>query len=234
MCHARFFLRVLLIFLLHDGVFGWILFPFLVFGLYFDEVFFFLSSAAGLESLHLLSELADSAKFEGFPKKPLVQSVLDSQPSPEPWLNRLRDHKAFWSTFYTSLFVINVLTVGYMLPWINGPPPGPFVQKNHPSAFEFLKFVSEAVASLVVTGAASKVYERPWIVVSPLVQVVPKGIDKLKLILDLRYVNSFLRIDPFKYESLKAIFHLCKLQQDLLFSVDLKFGYHHVDIDPDY
>jgi hypothetical protein len=76
-----------------------------------------------------------------------------------------------------------------------------------------------------------KVAQRPWIV-SPL-RVVPKGIDKLRLILDLRYINSFLKIDSFKYESLKTIPHLCKLQ-DLLFSVDLKSGYHHVDIYRDY
>jgi hypothetical protein len=118
-----------------------------------------------------------------------------------------------------------------MLPWLNGTPPGPYFQKNHPFAFEHSEFVSKVVSSLVVTGAAMRVSERPWII-SPL-GVVPKGVDKLRLILDLRYINSFLRIDSFKYESLKTIPHLCKLK-DLLFSVDLKSGYHHVDIHQDY
>jgi hypothetical protein len=76
-----------------------------------------------------------------------------------------------------------------MLPWIQGPPLGPHYRENHPSAFKYPQFVSEAVASLVITGAAMRVSERPFII-SPL-GVVPKGIDKLRLILDLRYVNSF-------------------------------------------
>ena len=69
-------------------------------------------------------------------------------------------------------------------------------------------------------------------VVSPL-GVVPKALDKLRLILDLRYVNSFLRVDKFKYESVKEVSNLCKLG-DFLFSVDLKSGYHHVDVHPDF
>jgi hypothetical protein len=76
-----------------------------------------------------------------------------------------------------------------------------------------------------------RVSKRPWII--GLLGVVPKGVDKLRLILDLRYINSFLRIDSFKYEFLKTIPHLCKLK-DLLFSVDMKSSYHHVDIHQDY
>jgi hypothetical protein len=121
--------------------------------------------------------------------------------------------------------VLSVISVGYMLPWVNGPPLGPHFQKNHPSAFEHSDFVTEAVASLVITGAAMKVSFKPWIV-SPL-GVVPKGIDKLRLILDLLYVNSFLKVEALKYESLRSVPYLCQLK-DLLFSVDLKSGYHHV------
>jgi hypothetical protein len=186
--------------------------------------------AAELDSLHLLLELTESAEFEGF-RKPEPSVKSDLKPTPEPWLrNRLRDQKAFRSTFCTSVFMLSVISVGYMLPWSNGPP-GSHVQKNHPSAFQHPGFVSEAVSILGVTGAAMKVSQRPWIV-SPL-GVVPKGVDKLRLILDLRFVNSFLKIDSFKYESLKMVPHLCKIK-DLLFSVDLKSTYHHVDIHPDY
>jgi hypothetical protein len=91
--------------------------------------------------------------------------------------------------------------------------------------------VREAVSTLVITGAAMKVSKRPFII-SPL-GVVPKGIDKLRLILYLRYVNSFLKVDSFKYESLKLVPYLCKLK-DLLFTVDLKSGYHHVDVHPEF
>lgn len=70
----------------------------------------------------------------------LSESSFKSQQSTtaEPWLqNRLRQNIAFWRTFCTSTLILSILTVGYHLPWSNGPPPGPHFQKNHPSAFEF-------------------------------------------------------------------------------------------------
>lgn len=215
----------------------------------------YLPLAVESESLHLLSDLTESAEFEGFrrppaqyaqpssksglPSKsgqPAAQSPSTaSQPSSkpaEPWLrNRLRDKLPFWQTFCTSIFVLSIISSGYELPWSNGPPPGPQFFSNHPSAREYSEFVSEAVANLVITGAAMQVSQRPFIV-SPL-GVVPKGIDKLRLILDLRFINSFLHVQSFKYKSIREVTSLCKLR-DLLFTVDLKSGYHHVDINPSF
>lgn len=68
--------------------------------------------------------------------------------------------------------------------------------------------------------------------VSPL-GVVPKPPDKYRLILDLRFLNLFLRATKFKYESIRAVFDLCQ-QGDFLFTVDLKLGYHHIDTHQDY
>lgn len=179
--------------------------------------------------MHKLSDLTDSAEFEGFPR-PQQSASEKKEKTSEPWLrNRLRQNVAFWRTFCTSLFVLSVITSGYQLPWSAGPPLGPKVMANHPSVFQHPQFVTQAVATLVATGAAMEVSFRPFIV-SPL-GVVPKALDKLRLILDLRSVNSFLRVDSFRYESLKEVSSLCKLK-DLLFTVDLKSGYHHVDIDP--
>jgi hypothetical protein len=197
--------------------------------------------AADMESMHQLADLTESAEFEGFkrfPADPAPSAKMPSDPPVEPskpvepWLrNRLRDKLPFWQTFCTSLFVLSIFTSGYQLPWADGPPLGPKSFSNHPSAFEHPGFVSEAVATLVATGAAMKVASRPFIM-SPL-GVVPKGLDKLRLILDLRYANSFLRIDSFRYESLKEVSSLCKLK-DYICTVDLKFGYHHVDIHSEF
>jgi hypothetical protein len=153
-------------------------------------------------------------------------------PPAEPWLrNRLRDNIAFWRTFCTSTLILSILTVGYHLPWLNGPPTAPHFQKNHPSAFEYPEFVTEAVQQLVVIGAAMEVSFRPF-VVSPL-GVVSKALDKLRLILDLRFINSFLQVQKFKYESIREVSQLAKLGDHLL-SVDLKSGYHHVDVAPEF
>jgi hypothetical protein len=195
---------------------------------------FFLVHAAEAESLHLLHDLTESSEFEGFRKPTLdpVQSASNGPVESEPWLrNMLRAKLPFWQSFCTSLFVLSIISTGYRLPWSAGPPPGPFYQKNHPSAFEHPSFVSEAVRTLVVTGAAMPVSFCPFIV-SPL-GVVPKGLDKLRLILDLRYLNSFLHVQSFKYESIREVGQLAKLR-DMLFTVDLKSRYHHIDVDPEY
>lgn len=155
-------------------------------------------------------------------------------PSSEPWLrNRLRQHSSFWSAFCTSAFILSVITTGYQLPWAQGPPPPvPCFKQTIPLPSSFLSLCLRlSLANLVVTGAAHEVAFCPFIV-SPL-GVVPKGIDKLRLIQDLRYVNSFLKVDFFRYENVREVSSLCKLRE-FLFTVDLKSGYHHVDIHPDF
>jgi hypothetical protein len=127
---------------------------------------------------------------------------------------------------------MGIITVGYMLPpWIAGPPSTPAFFQNHSSAMEHSEFVDKAVSSLVITGAIQQVISRPFFV-SPL-GVVLKGEDNLRLILDLRFLNQFLQARPFKYESIRSVSELCSLG-DLLFTVDLKSGYHHVDIFQDH
>jgi hypothetical protein len=122
--------------------------------------------------------------------------------------------------------VLGILLTGDMLPWISGPPSEPRHFSNHPSAFEHASFVTEAVDNLASTGTVLRVPTAPFLV-SPL-GVVPKAKDKLRLILDLRFLNQFLQVTKFKYESIKMISELC-LPKDLLFTIDLKAGYHHID-----
>lgn len=94
----------------------------------------------------------------------------------------------FWQIFCTSVMVLNSIAIGYHLPWRISPPCEPFFQRNHPSAFEYPEFVTEAVATLVVTGAAMQVFHRPLFVI-PL-GVVSKAENKLRLTLDRRHVTS--------------------------------------------
>jgi hypothetical protein len=189
--------------------------------------------AAGPGSLHLLHELTESAEYEGFRRDYVSPESSSKSPAPEPWLrNRLRQNVKFWRTFCTSTTIRSILTVGYHLPWLNGSPQEPFFQKNHPSAFEFPEFVTEAVQQLAITGVAMEVSFRQFII-SPL-GVVPKALNKLRLpILDLRHVNGFLHVQKFKYEFVREVSQLAKLG-DFRFSMDLKYEYHHVDVAPKF
>ena len=56
---------------------------------------------------------------------------------------------------------------------------------------------------------------------------------KLRLILDLRYVNSFLSKTSFRYEDIKTAAALFN-KGDYFFVFDLRSDYHHIDIAPSY
>lgn len=62
--------------------------------------------------------------------------------------------------------------------------------------------------------------------------VVRNG-SKKRLILDLRYVNKYLRISKFKYEDIRTVHDIFSLG-DWFFKFDYKSGYHHVDIFPSH
>ena len=68
-------------------------------------------------------------------------------------------------------------------------------------------------------------------IVSPL--SVAENSEKLRLILDLRYLNSFLSVPKFKYEDVRTIRDLFD-KGDFFFKFDIKHGYHHVNIDKAY
>jgi hypothetical protein len=174
--------------------------------------------------------LTDAAEFEGF-KAPPADAQAESS-APEPLLrHRLRSRLAFWKSICSSSFVLGIITLGYAFPWINGPPEHPAFFKNHASAAEHSEFVDQAVRSLLMTGTILAVSSRSF-VVSPL-GVVRKPPDKYRLILDLRFLNSFIRATKFRYESIRSVSDLCQ-QGNFLFTVDLKSGYHHIDIHQDF
>lgn len=59
--------------------------------------------------------------------------------------------------------------------------------------------------------------------------VVPKGPDKWRLIIDLRWVNTFCKEFPLKFETLKRLRNLSR-KNDYMFSMDLQDGYYALGI----
>ena len=68
-------------------------------------------------------------------------------------------------------------------------------------------------------------------VISPL-KVVPKKGGKLRLILDLSWLNRYLIFPKFRYDSVKQIADLFEMG-DYMFAWDAKDGYWHVDLHED-
>jgi hypothetical protein len=99
---------------------------------------------------------------------------------------------------------------------------------NHPSALEHATFVGKSITDMLASRTVMPLSAAPR-VVSPLGVVPKKGTDKLRLIWDGRYVNSHLVIPPFSYEDLSTIADWAE-PQDYTFTLDLKSGYHHLDM----
>ncbi|CAI7892705.1 unnamed protein product [Closterium sp. NIES-53] len=141
---------------------------------------------------------------------------------------RLRAAFPWWSSWCESSFILSVVLNGYWMPWKHGPST-PFQKDNHAGALIHSKFTKQAIIELLESGAAIIAPGSQQLCISPLNVVVQR--DKCRLILDLRRVNQSLSIPKFKYEGLKRVAELVSIG-GWMFAVDLKSGYHHVDIHP--
>jgi len=135
----------------------------------------------------------------------------------------LRKALPFWEDIGASEFVLSIISKGYYLP-LRVWPCSKHI-KNHKSCTQHTEFVDRAIRELVEGGCAKEVEQMH--VCSPL-GVVDNG-KKLRLILDLRFINEHLNVQKFKLEDLRTMAQIFE-RGDFAFSFDLKSGYHHIDI----
>jgi len=84
--------------------------------------------------------------------------------------------------------------------------PNKFIQPNQKSALNNKEFVSQALEELERNRCIVRVQGQPYIC-SPL-SVATSGKGKLRLVLNLHYLNQFLWVDRFKYEDLQTAMQL--------------------------
>ena len=98
--------------------------------------------------------------------------------------------------------------------------PTPYSQGNHRSALQHAGFVSEATGELTANRCVTQVSSKPFI--CSMLSVVVNSEGKLRLVLNLKYLNQFLlgRKDKFKYEDLRVALLMC--QKEDLFKFGLK------------
>jgi hypothetical protein len=139
----------------------------------------------------------------------------------------IRGAVEFWRSMGTSNTVVQWILDGVPIRW-NGSPPERRCMRNSRSAFAHRSFVDGAVTELLSANAIRQVFHTPA-VVSPL-GVVPKiGTKKLRLIVNLRYVNKAMVIPRFRMESLSDLSDLMELG-DFMISFDLKSYFGHVPL----
>jgi hypothetical protein len=162
----------------------------------------------------------------------------DLQPNFEPsgsepiTTDKISKYASFWRTFVKSKWVMGWIDKGYDLVWVTSPPIAKEMP-NSKSALEHHDFVTNAIADMVEAGAASALPTGVIpTVVSPL-GVVPKPhSDKLRLIVNMRYVNDHLVTRVFKFEGLTDIAGMAN-KGDYSLSYDLTSEHYHVALHPD-
>ena len=136
----------------------------------------------------------------------------------------------FWkNTLSAPESVLNIISNGYVLPFKDQPPRKVF--RNHSNCVKYEQFIDESIRDLVAERCAKPVKELPH-VCNPL-SVVCSRKGKLRLVLDLRYVNRYLWKCSFKYEDLHTVLSMFNCG-DYVITFDLKSGYHHVDINEEH
>ena len=122
--------------------------------------------------------------------------------------------------------VIDVLKYGYKKLLIALPKAAKF--PNNHSTLNNANFVTQTVEKLLNTSRIKEV-KNPPDVVNPLL-VSENGSEKLRLILDLRYVNNHVFKGKTKFAYWKIMQDFPE-PTDLLFKFDISQGNHHIDID---
>ena len=104
--------------------------------------------------------------------------------------------------------------------------------KSLSDSFTFRVFIDSALIELLDVGVIRHSRERPS-VVSPL-GVVPKpqSPDKLRLIVNMSYVNQTIVVPKFQMEFLSSLSSLLRAGDFMVF-FDLKSGFWHIPLAPE-
>jgi len=107
-----------------------------------------------------------------------------------------------WRSIGGSSFVLSVIESGYKLPFVSIPVKCFF--SNHKSAVDNRAFVCDAIEQLFLAGSAVPEVKRDQVHVCSPLGVIPKKNGKLRLILDLRFLNKHLAKRASKFEDLRV------------------------------
>ena len=138
----------------------------------------------------------------------------------------LYHNRSFWKEIGAFDFVYSIIDKGYSLHFESYPPSMQF--GNNKSALLNADFVSEAVLELIDSGRVVQVQDKPYMI-NPL--SVAENHEKKRLILDLSFLNNFIKKEKVKFEDWKIAIQYFE-RNCYMTKFDLQSGYHHIDIEP--
>ena len=142
-----------------------------------------------------------------------------------PIMMRLSICAEYWEKeLHAPPSVMRLIKSGYRWPF--EAEPARFARPNHASAHQYADFVDAELARLVAMGGAVVVTDQP-------AGVCALGVDdsraKLRMLLDGRPLNAYLRHQRFRYEGINEVRLLLRPGARMVW-FDLKSAYHHVRV----
>ena len=103
--------------------------------------------------------------------------------------------------------------------------------QNNKSSVQNANFVTCTVKEYLKSGRIKETRAPPYIVSPP--TVAKNSRNKPRLILNLRYVNSFVYKDKIKFDDWRTMQDFVD-KKGFLYKFDISKGYHHIDIDKNH
>ena len=129
----------------------------------------------------------------------------------------------------------------HILDWVENGAPIPFRPdfppeihlKNRVSGAKEFNFLDKEIQKLEKQGAIKQcdIGDKPKCVLP--IQCVPKKNKKLRMVLDCRFVNTYICAPKFKQEGIESVIQQIE-EDDELISIDLESGFYHVKIKQRY
>ena len=168
------------------------------------------------------NEVEYDINFDNVCNFDLLEPQLFNDTNVKGSLNR---NKNWWIKNAGDQWIVETVLNGYTLPFVTKPDSVHL--KNNKSAIDNMDFVKEAVSELLASGRIIEATEKPY-VINPLTVAINDS-GKRRLVLDLRHINIHLWKNKSTYEGTETLLNY--LEQDcFLTSLDMKSGYHHIDI----
>ena len=175
-----------------------------------------------------------SAKHPGGSNAPKPRSAgqLCLQPASNeriPKAGRLSFHTAVWKQVTCNQFILNVVQYGYKIQFHTLPP---FIHiKSSPFSPSRTYSITQEISSLLAKSAIKPIAPSDDQFVSPIFDVPKKDTDNRRVILNLKYLNNFIRKTKFRLEGYDVIFSMIRVN-DFLVSIDLHDAFLTLSMHP--
>ena len=141
---------------------------------------------------------------------------------------RLQAFLPAWAAITDDAYVLSVIKAGFTI-HLAEPLPGGVMRTPAPRMSpSTARGIAAEVAGLCRRGVVEQTTDHPRLCISP-VFLVPKRSGKLRMILNLKRINTYIAPVRFRMETLRSILPMLR-PGDWTVSIDLKDAYHHIPI----